>query len=102
VATVQLRRYRLASDHVAEFLRWFPRAVETRVPFGFGVEFAYLDREAGEFTWAVTHSGDDAQFDEAEAAWRADPHRDAVYHDLPTHCIVEHFIARVECCNPVD
>ena len=96
--TVQLRRYRLAAESVSAFLQWFPRAVATRAPFGFDVEFAYLDPEAAEFTWAVSHRGDEARFDEAEAAWRADPATAEVYAELPNNCIVEHFVAKVESC----
>jgi hypothetical protein len=95
VPTVQLRRYRIAEGELDGFVAWFGRAARTRTPFGFTVEFAYLDRSAGEFVWAVSHPGDDRAFDEAEATWRADPARAAVFAEMPD-CITDHHVAKVE------
>lgn len=95
MSTVQLRRYRIAEGELDGFVLWFRRAAKTRARFGFTVEFAYLNREVGEFVWAVSHPGDSAAFDEAEASWRIDPERAAVFADLHD-CITEHHVTRVE------
>jgi hypothetical protein len=95
VATVQLRRYRIAQGRLDEFASWFRRAAATREPFGFVVEFAYLDREADEFVWAVSHPGDGSTFDEAETRWRSAPARMAVFAGMPD-CLLDHHVAKVE------
>ena len=95
MATVQLRRYQVAQGRLDEFAAWFRRAALTREPYGFVVEFAYLDREADQFVWAVSHPGDSLAFDEAETRWRSDAERATVFADLPD-CLLEHHVAKVE------
>ncbi|GAA5149584.1 hypothetical protein GCM10023321_13660 [Pseudonocardia eucalypti] len=99
MATVQLRRYRIADGQLDAFMSWFPRAVRTREPYGFFVEFAYVDRVAGEFIWAVGHPGDSDAFDDAEARWRVDPERTTVFGEQPD-CVLHHRIAKVEPVRP--
>lgn len=81
--TVQLRRYNLKPHLVEEFLAWWPtRLVPARAAFGFTVESAYLNREAAEFTWAVSAEGDRDEFRRLEQAWMASPERVAVFEGI--------------------
>jgi len=81
--TVQLRRYNLKPHLVEEFLAWWPtRLVPARAAFGFTVESAYLNREAAEFTWAVSAEGDRDEFRRLEQAWMASSERVAVFEGI--------------------
>jgi antibiotic biosynthesis monooxygenase (ABM) superfamily enzyme len=81
--TVQLRRYNLKPHLVEEFLAWWPtRLVPARAAYGFTVESAYLNREAAEFTWAVSAEGDRDEFRRLEQAWMASPERVAVFEGI--------------------
>ncbi len=51
--------------------------LRTAEQYGFTILFALLDRETGEFTWAVGHDNDD--FDAAEAVYMASPERREVF-----------------------
>ena len=95
LSTTELRRYRIADGQADAFTDWFRRAAVTRQPYGFEVEFAYLDRTTGDFVWAVRHAGDLERFVEAERQWRADPERARVFADLPD-CLLEAHTAKVE------
>ena len=57
------------------FLEAVRAAFPVREQYGFGVEFALVDEERNEFTWAVSHDGD---FAAAEAAYYASPERAAL------------------------
>jgi hypothetical protein len=65
-------------DHADQdrWIEWWHGISAPRAQHGFTILFAYLDRESGEFTWAVRHEADD--FDAAEAAYMASPERVAV------------------------
>ncbi|MGH3633983.1 MAG: hypothetical protein ACRDTS_07805 [Mycobacterium sp.] len=78
MATVQLRRYLLPADRIQqdEWIQWWKELTAPRQHFGFSILFAYLDRESGEFTWAVAHDGED--FDDAEARYNESAERLAV------------------------
>ena len=79
-STVQLRRYDLKPDLVDEFLTWFPsRLVPAREAHGFAIEFAFVDRDRAEFTWAVSVNGDAEHFGEVEKTYMASPERDAAF-----------------------
>jgi hypothetical protein len=93
--TIELRRYRIADGQADAFTAWFRRATQTRRPYGFEVEFAYLDRAGGQFVWAVRHDGDQEEFADAERRWRADPERARVFADLPD-CLLETDVVKVE------
>jgi hypothetical protein len=81
--TVQLRRYNLKPHLVEEFLEWWPaRLVPARLPFGFTVESAYLNRETSEFTWAVSAEGSVEEFRRLEQAWMESPERAAVFEGI--------------------
>lgn len=97
--TVQLRRYNLKPDLVEDFLTWWPsRLVPARAAFGFTVESAYLNREAAEFTWAVSAEGDADEFVRLEQAWMASPERADVFggidgwNDSVVIAFVERFV----------
>ena len=78
--TVQLRRYHLKPDLVDEFLVWWPTLlVPARAEFGFTVESAYLNRDAAEFTWAVSAEGSQDEFRRLEQVWMASPERATVF-----------------------
>jgi hypothetical protein len=80
MTTTQLRRYQLVPEEVDAFVAWFPTVVAAREKYGFRVEFAYLDRERNEFTWAVSHDGDfDAVFEE----YNVSPERAAAFEGQP-------------------
>ena len=90
MATVQLRRYQLPVDSGEQdrWLEWWRGIAAPREQYGFAIVFAYIDRESGQFTWAVRHDGD---FDAAEAEYLASPERAAVF-DRPRP---EHSVFRV-------
>lgn len=90
--TVQLRRYDLIPEEVEPFLAWFPGIVEVRKKFGFHVEFALLDREANQFTWAVSHDGD---FDAVEQTYLTSPERAQAFEGQPTRVAKMH-VAKAE------
>ena len=77
--TVQLRRYVLPLDHAEQdrWIEWWRSVGAAREQYGFTILFALLDRETGEFTWAVGHDGND--FDAAEAVYMASPERAEVF-----------------------
>lgn len=83
MATVQLRRYELVPGMADDFAAWWPRIVEVRKQYGFEVLFGLLDREGNEFTWAVRHEGDHAQFKATEEVYTASPERAAVFEGQP-------------------
>lgn len=70
--TIQLRRYAINAQRADEFLSgWAAKIPALRQASGFTIEFAYLDRENGFFTWAVSTPGDRAAFEAAEQAYYA-------------------------------
>ncbi len=75
MTSVQLRRYEIKPGEMVAFLDAVRGAFPIREQYGFGVEFALVDEERNEFTWAVSHDGD---FAEAEAAYYASPERAAL------------------------
>tara|TARA_B110001454_G_scaffold205169_1_gene214535 strand:- start:184 stop:474 length:291 start_codon:yes stop_codon:yes gene_type:complete len=72
MAATELKRYFIKPDTWDEFLDVMRRIVKIRVRHGFGVVFAFADRETNVFTWAVNHPGD---FDAAAKAYYDDPDR---------------------------
>ncbi|MBD8704863.1 hypothetical protein SOM11_14605 [Frigoribacterium sp. CFBP9039] len=89
--TVQLRRYELVEGVFDEFVEWFQaRIVPAREAEGFAVEFAYADREAGEFVWAVSVAGDAATFAAVEEAYLASDSRAAAFADQPKRVAASH------------
>lgn len=88
MSTVQLRRYQLEPDRMADFLAWFPSLRPVREQFGFRLLFALADEEHETFTWAVEHGGDEAAFREAEATYNASPERARVFETFPA-CITD-------------
>src|SRR3954451_10932033 len=81
--TVQLRRYHLKPDLVDEFLEWWAdRLRSPREAYGFTVESAYLNREAAEFTWAVSAEGDAEEFARLERLWMESPERAEVFEGI--------------------
>ncbi len=92
MTTVQLRRYELYPEVVDQFLAWFDDVLAVRAEFGFKVEFAYLNRESSEFTWAVSHEAD---FDAVEADYLASPGRANLSQGIPSWFSAAH-IAKVD------
>jgi hypothetical protein len=76
----QLRRYQVIDGMMDSLLEWFPTIIAVREKFGFTVEFMYVDREANELIWAVSHPGDyDAAYEEMSAS----PERAAAFEGQP-------------------
>ncbi|KZX20684.1 hypothetical protein EV639_106171 [Rathayibacter tanaceti] len=74
-----------------DFLAWFPEwIVPAREAHGFRIEFAYADRGANEFVWAVNTAGDAAAFAAVETSSLASPERDAAYAGQPQRRAVQH------------
>ncbi|KQR17426.1 hypothetical protein [Cellulomonas sp. Leaf334] len=81
--TVQLRRYNVKPDLVDEFLAWWSTSLAPARPaFGFTIESAYVNREANEFTWAVSAEGDADEFRRLEQIWMDSPERAALFEGL--------------------
>jgi hypothetical protein len=75
MTSVQLRRYEIEPGAMDEFLTAVRAAFPVREQYGFTVEFALVDEERNQFTWAVSHDGD---FPAAEAAYYDSPERAAL------------------------
>jgi antibiotic biosynthesis monooxygenase (ABM) superfamily enzyme len=73
--SVQLRRYEIKPGAMEQFLEAVRAAFPVREQYGFTVEFALIDEERNQFTWAVSHDGD---FAAAEAAYYESPERAAL------------------------
>src|SRR5690606_36751893 len=70
--TLQLRRYTINAARADEFVAgWASKIPALRAAAGFRVELAYLDRENGIFTWAVSAPGSRADFEAAQEAYYA-------------------------------
>lgn len=82
--TTQLRRYELNPGSGVDFVAWWAALVpKLRVEYGFTIEFALLNREIDEFTWAVSYPGDEAAFREAEGRYNDDPRRTEAFKTAP-------------------
>jgi antibiotic biosynthesis monooxygenase (ABM) superfamily enzyme len=75
MTSVQLRRYEIKPGEMEQFLAAVRNAFPVREQYGFTVEFALVDEERNQFTWAVSHDGD---FSAAEAAYYDSPERAAL------------------------
>lgn len=94
--TTQLRRYDLKPELIDEFLAWWPtRLVPAREAHGFRIDFAHLNREQAEFTWAVSVEGDADEFARIEAAYLPSPERTAAFDGVPAWTDAMH-VALVE------
>jgi hypothetical protein len=87
VPGTQLRRYEINAGEMDRFLVAWRGVVPIRAQYGFRVEFAYVDAEANEFVWAITHDGD---FAAAETAYYASPERAAVDPNPLDHIALMH------------
>lgn len=77
----QIRRYKIASGAMDEFVELFEtQLVPLRTRFGFRVESSWTLDETHEFMWIVSHDGADG-FGAADAAYYSSPDRDAVTPD---------------------
>lgn len=76
--TTQLRRYSLDPARIDEFgPGWASRIPALRQKYGFSIEFAYLDRAASTFVWAVSTAGDHDEFLRREAEYYSSPEKEA-------------------------
>ena len=87
MTSVQLRRYEIKPGEMAAFLDAVRGAFPIREQYGFSIEFALIDEERNEFTWAVSHDGD---FATAEAAYYDSPERAALPVNPADHIAVMH------------
>lgn len=86
MTTVQLRRYELAEGSMDAFVERWHDIVPVREQFGFRVLFAFADREANEFVWAVAHD----DFEAAQEPYSSSDERAAVVADLLPHLVASH------------
>ncbi|MET0783251.1 MAG: hypothetical protein ABWY53_02900 [Leifsonia flava] len=94
--TTQLRLYDLVPTEVDAFIEWWnARLVPARAAHGFVVEFAYLDRDASKFSWALSLPTDAAGFAAAEATYMTSPEREAAFDGVPQRVASSH-VALVE------
>lgn len=96
--TIQLRRYEVIPamfDEFVEFMR--TSIIPLRTAAGFTVEFAFANREAFEFVWAVSIEGDHERFGELAAGWAASPERAQAFEGRPTYTTNAHvdFVERI-------
>lgn len=75
--TAQLKRYKIKPECWNDFIDIWRDIVVMRRKHGFGILFAFEDRETNWFTWAIDHAGD---FDAAAEAYYNDPGRIALEH----------------------
>ncbi len=69
--TIQLKRYWIAPDRWDDYLAMWRHIAAVRKRCGFNIPFAFIDREANVFTWAISH----ADFDRGAELYYADPER---------------------------
>jgi hypothetical protein len=87
MAGTQLRRYEINPGEMDQFLVAWRGIVPIRAQYGFRMEFAYVNAEANEFVWAVTHDGD---FAAGEADYYASPERAAADPNPADHIAAMH------------
>lgn len=76
---VQLRRYEIAEGRLDDIVEWFPSMVPIRAQYGYTVEFAFADREANEFVWAVSYPGSVEDFEAALEEYNNSPERASAF-----------------------
>lgn len=91
MATTELKRYTIRPESWDDFLIVWQGIVKLRRRYGFGVVFAFADRETNMFTWAIDHEGD---FDLAAKNYYSDPER--IKLDRVVDYVSAHEIRRVE------
>lgn len=70
--TTQIKRYKIKPKCWNDFLEVWREIVVMRRKHGFGILFAFADRETNWFTWAIDH---DSDFDKAAENYYNDPDR---------------------------
>ena len=71
----QIRRYRIAEDHMADFVAaWQAGVVPLRRQLGFVIEGAWVMESTNEFVWILGYKGPDG-FDAADEAYYASTER---------------------------
>ena len=97
--THQLRRYKIADGKIPEFASWLNSTlIPVREGFGFRVEFQLVDREASEFVWCVSLSGDQDDFLKIQEQYNSSAERAEAVETLPK-CIDAMHISFVEALN---
>jgi hypothetical protein len=87
VTEVQLRVYRIADGHLADFVdEWRASVLPLRERFGFRIE-AWTDTDASMFVWLLHHDGV-GTLQDADRAYYASPERAALEPD-PSRWIVD-------------
>ena len=79
---VQLRRYEIADGRMDDMVAWFPSVIPVREKYGYTVEFAYADREANQFVWAVSYPGSVEDFEAALDGYNDSPERAQIFADF--------------------
>lgn len=91
MAATELKRYQITPDGWEGFLDVWRRIVAVRRRHGFGILFAFADRERNMFTWAIDHDGD---FDAAAKSYYEDPERIAL--EIVQDYVTDYEIRKVE------
>jgi hypothetical protein len=74
MATVQLRRYQLSEDTLADWVaHWQEDVVWLREEYGFRVLFAYADYVNHQFVWAVSYDGTAEELVARDREYHASP-----------------------------
>jgi NIPSNAP len=72
--TVQLRRYQLDPDMLAEWVaHWRVDVVPLREDYGFRVLFAYADHANHQFVWALSYDGTAEELAARDREYHASP-----------------------------
>lgn len=80
--TTELRDYRIAPGHLAEFVAaWRVGVVPLRLAHGFRIDAAWTTPGEDRFTWLLSKDVTVEQFRSHDAAYYADPARDAMQPD---------------------
>ncbi|MEV7340078.1 NIPSNAP family containing protein [Streptomyces sp. NPDC093544] len=88
---IQLRRYEIVPGELDAFVDWWRATMPAlRTKAGFTIEFAYVDKDAGEFVWAVSVPGTVEDFARVDAAYRTSEDRRSVFAGLPERVAKAH------------
>jgi len=80
--TTELRDYRIAADHVDEFVAaWLAGVVPLRQQHGYRIDAAWLIREENRFMWLMSLDVTPGEWETRNEAYYADPARAALDPD---------------------
>lgn len=110
MTTVQLRRYQIKPGELERFVEYWDLVVPARQKYGFEVLFAFVDRSANQFVWAVSHEGSDDEFDASEKRLMESPEGAAIRAEYqavdhlgrrPVELLDDMFITKVDVLHQI-